>query len=492
MQVAVNRKNIKFLPDASRVIARFFYTDDERAINAIRFVLAMSDTEAKLVLNQVLRDYSLRHRNITKIFEKNFNRISHLFIQLNIDTELLDFTQKILIGTYFTMEYSIDSAAFFNPSIIEHPDQTETGDHEKRVILSFRATGEGHISSIVFRTGILDAHSNLTVEPAGKMLEEAEQIRRHIYDKESFRSKLEEMKSKHKALQPELILDHLNEEFTYNELRQSIETVRKSTHQAYDNQNLLNQITWLASSHYELEFSLDTHISERVIFPVSTNEKNGIEDARFVKFGEDDGQVTYYATYTAYNGSSIMPKMIETKDFYHFNVMPLNGEIAQNKGMALFPRKVNGQYAMLCRLDGFNNYIAYSDQISIWREAKLLQKPRFPWEFIQIGNCGSPIETDEGWLVITHGVGPMREYAIGASLFDLQSPEIEIGRLKNPLLVPNAEEREGYVPNVVYSCGSMIHNEDLILPYAMSDYASTYATVNLRELLNELKNSERN
>jgi beta-1,2-mannobiose phosphorylase / 1,2-beta-oligomannan phosphorylase len=489
MQVAVNRKNIKFLPDASRVIARFFYADDERAINAIRAVLHMSENESQLALNQVLRDYSLRHRNITKVFEKHFNKIAHLFIQLNIDTDLLDFTQKILIGSYFTMEYSIDSAAFFNPSIVEHPDQTETGDGEKRVIISFRATGEGHISSIVFRTGILDVNSNLTIEPVGKMLEEAEQIRRHIYDKESFRGKLEEMKNKHETLRPDLILDKLKNEFTYDELRKGIEEARRVHHLAYDNGDLLNQITWLASSHYQLEFSMDTHISERVIFPVSTNEKNGIEDARFVKFKGDDGQVMYYATYTAYNGISIMPKMIETKDFYHFNILPINGEIAQNKGMALFPRKVNGQYAMLCRLDGFNNYIAYSDQISIWREAKLLQQPRFPWEFIQIGNCGSPIETDDGWLVITHGVGPMREYAIGASLFDLQNPEMEIGRLKNPLLVPNAEEREGYVPNVVYSCGSMIHNDDLILPYAMSDYASTYATVNLRELLNELKNS---
>jgi len=491
MQVAVNRKNIKFMPDASRVIARFFYTDDERAINAIRSVLHMSDNEAHLALSQTLRDYSLRHRNITRIFERHFNKIAHLFLQLNIDTELLAFTQKILIGAYFTMEYAIDSAAFFNPSIIEHPDQTETGDGEKRIIMSFRATGEGHISSIVFRTGILDVNSNLTVEPVGKMLEEAEQIHRHIYDKKSFRSKLEEMKEKNETLQPDLILSRLKKNFTYEELRIAIEEVRKASNLVYDNGNLLNQISWMASSNYELEFSMDTHISERVIFPVSSNERKGIEDARFVKFRDEDGQITYYATYTAYNGTSIMPKLIETKDFYHFNVMPLNGEIAQNKGMALFPRKVNGQYAMLCRLDGFNNYIAYSDQIAIWREAKLLQQPRFPWEFIQIGNCGSPIETDDGWLVITHGVGPMREYAIGASLFDLQNPEIEIGRLKKPLLVPNAQEREGYVPNVVYSCGSMIHNEDLILPYAMSDYSSTYASINLRELLNELKSSEK-
>jgi len=489
MHVVVNRKKIKFLPDASRVIARFFYVNDERAINTIKVVLSMTEYEARLTLSQVLRDYSMRHRNITKIFERHFNTISHLFEKINIDPELLDFFRKILIGSYFTMEYSIDAAAFFNPSIVEHPDQSETGDGETRVILSFRATGEGHISSIVFRTGMLDANSNLTIEPVGKMLEEAEQIRRNIYNKNSFRGKLEEMMEKQEVLQSNLILDRLNDEFTYDELRTAIQKEKKSNHLAYDKRHLLNHIFGLASSQYELEFSMDTNLSERVLFPVSDESKNGIEDARFVKFRNENGQIMYYATFTAYDGVSIMPKMLETNDFYHFKMLYLNGEIAKNKGMALFPRKVNGKYAMLCRLDGFNNYIAYSDQLSVWHEAKILQQPKFPWEFIKIGNCGSPIETDEGWLVITHAVGPMREYSIGASLFDLRNPEIEIGRLKNPLLVPNAEEREGYVPNVVYSCGSMIHKENLILPYAMSDYASTYATIDLRELLNELKNS---
>jgi predicted GH43/DUF377 family glycosyl hydrolase len=372
---------------------------------------------------------------------------------------------------------------------VEHPDQSETGPDEKRVIISFRATGEGHISSIVFRTGVLDKNNNLSVEPVGNMLEEAQHIRKHIYDKASFKSKLDEMKDIHSLIPSGIILDKLNDKFTYGELRDCIRDARNTLHLATDKEILFNQIMWLAKSHYELDFSLDTNISERVIFPVSANEKNGIEDARFVKFTEDNGETIYYATYTAYDGSTILPKMLGTRDFYHFKVLPLHGEIAQNKGMALFPRKVNGKYAMLCRLDGFNNYIAYSDDINIWRKAKLLQQPKFPWEFIQIGNGGSPIETPEGWLVITHGVGPMREYTLGASLFDLENPEKEIGRLTSPLLVPNAEEREGYVPNVVYTCGSMIHNDELIIPYAMSDYASTYATVNLSELLNELKNS---
>lgn len=494
MQVPVNRKKIKFSPDSSRVIARFLYTTDERALGTIKSVLDMSDNEVQLSLNQVLRDYSLRHRNITAIFERHFNKVAHLFAKINIDSVSLTYIQKIFIGSYFTMEYSINSAALFNPSIVEHPYQSELSQGEKRVILSFRATGEGHISSLVFRTGILDNKSNLTLERVGKMLEEAEQIHNYIYNKKTFKDKLEEMRKNHLAHHPELLFDKLKDEFTYDELLACFEQVKEEEDEdqlTFDINNLIEQANWLAASHYQMDFSMNTHLSERVIFPVSANEKNGIEDARFVKFTHDDGKVVYYATYTGYNGNAIITKMIKTEDFYTFNVIPIKGELATNKGMALFPRKINGKYAMLCRMDGFNNYISYSDDIDFWREAKLLQKPRFPWEFTQIGNCGSPLETDEGWLVITHGVGPMREYSIGASLFDLQNPEIEIGRLNYPLLSPNEEEREGYVPNVVYSTGSMIQNDNLIIPYAMADYASTYATVKLKDLLNELINSEK-
>ena len=489
MQILVNRKETLFYPDPSRIIARFLFTGDERASNTIRSVMKMSAEDVSDTLKKTLRDYSMRHRNISKIFENHFRKIAHLISQMDMDPDSMDDSRRLLIGSYFTLEYSIESAAFFNPSIIEHPDQKEIGPDQLRVILSFRATGEGHISSIVFRTGVLDAELNLSLQPTGNMLEEAEHIQRHVYDKKSFAHKLDEMLGAGGIIPPGLILDKLNEEFTYRELCDCIEDTRETLHLASDKEILFNQITWLASSHYELEFSLDTHISERVIFPVSVNEKSGIEDARFVKFSDDKGEIRYYATYTAYDGHTILPKMLETSDFYHFKISPLHGEIAVNKGMALFPRKINGQYAMLCRLDGHNNYIAFSDQLTVWREAKLLQQPKYPWEFIQIGNCGSPIETEAGWLVITHGVGPMREYVLGASLFDIHHPEKEIGRLKTPLLVPTAKEREGYVPNVVYSCGSMVHKGHLIIPYAMSDYASTYATINLEELLKELLNS---
>jgi len=490
MQILVDRNETIFYPDPSRVIARFLFTDNERASNTIRSIMEMSEEDVSVTLKQTLRDYSMRHRNISKIFENHFRKIAHLISQMDIDPDSINDSRRMLIGSYFTLEYSIESAAFFNPSIIEHPDQKEIGPGQLRVILSFRATGEGHISSIVFRTGVLDAELNLTLQPAGKMLEEAEHIRRHVYDKASFKSKLDEMKDFQGIIPSGIILDKLGDKFTYGELRKCIEEDKKTLHLAAYKEVFFNQIMWLASSHYELEFSLDTNISERVIFPISVSEKNGIEDARFVKFRDDNGETMYYATYTAYDGHTILPKMLETSDFYHFKISPLHGEIAVNKGMALFPRKIKGKYVMLCRLDGHNNYIAFSDQLTVWREAKLLQQPKYPWELIQIGNSGSPIETEAGWLVITHGVGPMREYVLGASLFDINHPEKEIGRLKNPLLIPNTKEREGYVPNVVYSCGSMVHNGHLIIPYAMSDYASTYATIHLNDLLTELCNSK--
>ena len=490
MQVTVTRKNGKFLPDPSRVIARFLYTTDERSKSIIRNVLAMSDGEVNLTLSQVLRGYSRRHRNISLIFETHFNKLNNLFEELKIKQSKISESRKALIGSYFTMEYSIESAAFFNPSIVEDPDQSELGPYEKRVIISFRATGEGHISSIVFRSGVIDKNDNLITEPVGKMLAEAERIKRHIYNKNSFIKKLDEMRDFNNKISPVFVLENLGDNFTYGELKKAVEETRKTHSLSPDREVIINQMMWLAKCHYDLEFSIDSAISERVIFPTSDTERNGIEDARFVKFTEDNGEVTYYATYTAYDGTTILPKLLETKNFYHFKALPIHGEIARNKGMALFPKKISGKYAMMCRIDGVNNYIAYSDNINVWRDAKLIQRPKFHWDLVQVGNCGSPVETKEGWLVITHGVGPMREYVLGASLYELDNPEKEIGRLSTPLLAPNAEEREGYVPNVVYSCGSIIHNNSLIIPYGLSDYASSYVSVNLNELLNELKNSK--
>lgn len=528
MQVAVIRKKFYFTPDPSRIIARFLYLSDERSAEIIRKVLAMPEKELNIAMSQLLRGYSRRHRNISRIFEKNFAKLAPVFDKIEINQEDLTDTQKALLGSYFTMEYSIESAAFFNPSIVENPDQTEIRPNEKRVILSFRATGEGHISSIVFRSGVLDRNNDLTLEPVGRMLAEADVIKRHIYNKKDFlenlivhsergnsvtqslldkpvgnpepgntsppviADKLSDSREPFNTISPSFILDKLGDYFTYGELMKNIETARKDPMITEAHIAALNRMMWLASSHYEISFSIDSAISERVIFPISATEQRGIEDARFVKFTDDNGDITYYATYTAFDGITILPKLIKTTDFYNFRILPLNGEIARNKGMALFPRKIKGKYVMLCRIDGVNNYIAYSDSINIWNEARIIQRPKYPWELVQLGNAGSPIETEDGWLVITHAVGSMREYSLGASLYDLDNPEKEIGRLTSPLMVPDEIEREGYVPNVIYSCGSIIHNEDLIIPYAMSDHSSTYATVNLRELLEVLKASGSN
>ena len=522
MPINVTRKKYLFSPDPSRIIARFLYLNDERSADIIRKVLAMPETEVNIAISQLLRRYSRRHRNISRIFEKHFARLAPIFDKIEVNEEDLSPSQKSLIGSYFTMEYSIESAAFFNPSVVEDLDQSGTRSDEKRVIFSFRATGEGHISSIVFRTGILDRNNNLSLEPVGKMLAEADVIKRNFYNKKTFQEKLIEMSKAENTISPVVIekpieisdhanvippviaslptvkkkapkvasyafiLDDLGDSFTYGELMKSLAIAIKNPDITEDQIKILNHMMWLASSHYEINFSIDSAISERVIFPVSATEQKGIEDARFVKFTDDNGDITYYATYTAYDGSSILPKLISTKDFYNFRILPINGQLARDKGMALFPRKIKGKYAMLCRIDSVNNYIAYSDSINIWNDAKLTQRPKYAWDLVQMGNAGSPIETESGWLVITHAVGPMREYTLSASLFDLENPEIEIGRLKEPLMVSNEEEREGYVPNVIYSCGSIIHNGDLIIPYAMSDHSSTYATVNLKELLNIL------
>jgi predicted GH43/DUF377 family glycosyl hydrolase len=484
MPITVNRRPNRFCADPKRVIARFFMHGEEKAAAIIEKVLAMSDENALLMLNQVLRDFSRRHRNITKLFEKHFAAVKDLLPSSKIHSGSISNQKTLLIGSYFTFEYSIESAALFNPSIIEHPDQTHLEKGKKRIILSFRATGEGHISSLVFRSGEIDRDSNFHFQPAGNFLDEAEVVKRHVYDKKEFFKKLDEM-NVHKDIVG-IVMDKLKDKFIYGELQASIEETNKSVKMTYTKQQVIQSITWLANSHYEITFSLDTAISERVIFPVSYSESNGIEDARFVRFVDVDGDVTYYATYTAYNGFTILPKLLETKDFYHFKIVPLNGKGAQNKNLALFPRRIRGKYAMVSRLDGRNHFIMFSDTINLWQKSQQIREPKYPWEFIQIGNCGSPIETEKGWLLITHGVGPMRKYCLGTLLLDLDDPTKIIGELAEPLLIPNDEEREGYVPNVLYSCGSIIHNNTLILPYAMSDSASTIATVPLDELLSQL------
>jgi predicted GH43/DUF377 family glycosyl hydrolase len=282
------------------------------------------------------------------------------------------------------------------------------------------------------------------------------------------------------------IMEPLPDKFEYHQLKDSVNKILDNGLRP-EKKLALEEITWLVDSYYDVEFSVDSDISERVLFPISPSESKGIEDARFVRFTEDDGTEKVYATYTAYDGHTILPKLLSTENFRTFRIMPMHGNGAQNKNFALFPRKINGKYAVLARVDGVNNYVMFSERNTLWNDPIKIQEPKYPWEFTQIGNCGAPLWTEEGWLIITHGVGPMRRYCIGASLFDLEDPTKEIGRLPQPLLSPLEEEREGYVPNVVYSCGSLIHNNTLVLPYAVSDYSSSYALVDLSELMHALK-----
>jgi len=478
----VKRKKTRIERDSSRVIIRVNVPSILRIEKTIKRVLSLSEKEAKYILQGVSLNFFNRHKKFEFKLEENFNKVSEY---LPTNTKVSK-TKKLLIGAYFSMEYSIESAALFNPSIVVHPNQAGLAKNSIRFIMSLRATGEGHISSIVFRSGYIKNNGSFCFDTVSEFVETPVLSNDSFYDKHSFLLKLIEMNSTNET--SDRILNQLPDAFTYQELKVSINVVLLDL-DFQRNEQTISNIIWLANSNYRIKFEESSKISERVIFPVSENESRGIEDARFVKFNNDNGEVNYYATYTAYNGYSILPHLIETADFLSFNISTLNGKAVQNKGMALFPRKIKGKYVMLSRQDGENNHIMFSDNLHFWQESKIIQEPSKSWEFSQLGNCGSPIETSYGWLVLTHGVGPMRQYSIGAILLDLENPEIMIAHLQEPLLAPNEEEREGYVPNVVYSCGSMLHNNLLIIPYAMSDITSGIATVNVKELIDSMAHS---
>lgn len=485
MRLTIERKPVKVSPDTTRVIARFFFSGEERAVELIRKILALDKDEVFSLISPLLQDFSKRHRNITRKLLKHCERVKRYIVKTGADYEKLDENCKLLIGAYFTHEYSIESAAFFNPSMVPDPDQTNLEEGQLRAIISFRAVGEGHVSSVAFRRAIIDRNNDISVIPASNFIDEAEKIHNVVYQKRLFLKKAQEADIPDEFLQA--VTEKLGDRFDYDELKGLVAEAKANTSDTKTIRQY-NLILALSDSYRRITFSKDTDISDRVIFPISDFESKGIEDARFVKFTDDNGKVYYYATYTAYDGVHIMPKLLKTTDFYEFKTSPLNGSGAKNKNLALFPRKINGKYAMLSRIDGWNNYLMYSDNINEWDDPVLIQAPKYPWEFVQLGNCGSPIETEAGWLILTHAVGYMRKYTIAASLLDIDDPSIEIGRLKDPLIVPNPDEREGYVPNVVYSCGGIIHNGELIIPYGLSDYSSGFATVNLEMLLERLKN----
>jgi predicted GH43/DUF377 family glycosyl hydrolase len=415
------RTNITIKPDQKRVLLRpFVISSEERVSKILKRILTFPERDAKKELKIILKDFEKRHREVHQFFLNRFEQIK-IFL---LDDKKISDVRKLLIGAYFTNEYSPEAASLFNPCMVLAPDQSGISKKEKRFILSLRATGEGHISSIVFSSVILDKNNGI-----------------HLEERRKF------------VTNPQKIIDNSSGD----------------------------------NSIYEIEYSTEVPLSEKVIFPHSPSETNGIEDARFVQFQNEGGERTYFATYTAYDGKEIHPQIIETKDFLRFKISALRGAEVKNKGMALFPRKINGQYTIISRQDNENIFLMYSDNLYLWNTKKIIIEPKFPWEFVQLGNCGSPIETNEGWLLLSHGVGAMRKYSIGAFLLAKEDPSKMIGRLNKPLISPDKKEREGYVPNVVYSCGGIINNNELIIPYAMSDCACTFAKVNINKLLSELK-----
>lgn len=479
----LQRTNLVLHPDRTRVLLRPFLLPNEPRARAIcAQVMALPESEVHTLWAQVQAEFGDRHAKTREFLRRRFDLArSYVCMEAKLSEE-----RELLLGAYFSHEYSLEAAALFNPSIVPHPDQSGLAPGALRFVLSLRATGEGHISSITFRTGVLDAGSNISIYPPTRYCLEPEQVPNASFEKTLFERKLREL-----GLAGDFTrhaLQRLGDAFTLAELRVAVS--RASEHLgARDRQTeaVARKTLMLAQSNYEVQFAPDSRLSERVLFPVTPSQSNGIEDARFVRFQNENGAFTYYATYTAYDGKMVLPQFIETPDFRHFKFITLNGPAVQNKGMALFPRKIGGRYAMLSRQDKENIYLMFSDHLHFWHTARILLQPEYPWEFLQLGNCGSPIETEAGWLVLSHGVGAMRKYSIGAFLLDRDDPTQVLGRLREPLITPNENEREGYVPNVVYSCGSLVHGGQLVIPYAMSDYATTFATLPLEAVLEAME-----
>ena len=423
--------------------------------------------------------FAQRHPDLDGALMRNYEAVAGLIE----DADHLSGERRLLIGAYFTHEYSIEAAALSNPSIVAAPDQSGLRAGEQRFIVSLRAIGEGHLSSIEFRSGLIDSGGHITVDEPSRFTTIGER-REPLYQHRAFRVKLQELGVLNEIAG--LVLDPLPPQFTLEQLEAAIVDLDRhgvDRAVAYETTRIIH---WVAASNYTIEFAEESRISERVIFPSGPAESQGMEDARFVRFIHDDGTVLYYAIYTAFDGFQILPQLIETADFRTFRIATLNGEAARNKGMALFPRMIDGRYAALSRQDNESNFLMFSDDVRTWDEPIRIQQPERAWELMQLGNCGSPLETDAGWLVITHGVGPLRRYALGAILLDIEDPRRVIGHLDEPLLVPSEEERDGYVPNVVYSCGSMIHGDELVIPYGFSDLGSGIAAIPLKDILDRL------
>lgn len=456
-----------------RVLARYLNVGNaERIAPVADYIRQMSDTAVAEQLETLYQEFGQRHADLAGIFRKNYERV----IQYVPALENAD--KQALLGAYFTNEYSIEAAALFNPSIVAHPDQEGVPNGAVRFLMSLRAAGEGHISSVTFATGVIDAQGTVVLDERSGHLSSGD-VTTDLVREKSFVTKRLNLSE---ALQ-KLLAETLPASFSLKEAKQIIGAVKELT---LDQQQAIQEALALVFElNYEVAFEEHIPLVSRVLFPQSRAETNGMEDVRFVTFTHENN-TSYLGTYTAYNGREIRPQLIETKDFRHFEIGPFYGSAASDKGMALFPEKIGGRYAMIGRQGGRSLSIMYSDDRYFWNDALPLQAPQRGWEMLQIGNCGSPVKTEAGWLLLTHGVGPMRKYVLSCSLLDLEKPEKVLASLELPLLSPNEEEREGYVPNVLYTCGMMAHAGRLIIPYAMSDNAISFATVGMDDLIDEL------
>jgi predicted GH43/DUF377 family glycosyl hydrolase len=488
--IRIKRTGHRLLPDARRVLAKPYLPGEEvllpgtsRAGLLMDRILAIPERQVSSLLQDVIAAFARRHRNLDELLERHFELIEH---HVHGATQLSR-ERRLLIGAYFTHEYSVEAAALFNPSIVLAPGEPTSAAGARRFVMSLRAVGEGHLSSIEFRSGTIDAGGEIGFDPPGPHLVGGQRTPPSGYDKRQFTAKLRELGAANELAFA--VLDRLPDRFKLVDLEASLMALEEHGPPHAISFETIKIIRVLASSNYVTTFPADSTLAERVIFPAGPNETRGMEDARFVRFTDTDGSVKYCATYTAYDGFEILPQLIETDDFVTFAISTLNGAAAQNKGMALFPRRIGGLYTMLSRKDRENLHLATSSDLGSWSDVTELYRPRQPWELLQIGNCGSPLETEAGWLVLTHGVGPMRSYAIGALLLDLEQPSRVIGHLPEPLLVPDATEREGYVPNVVYTCGALIHGDEIVLPYGLSDSAIGVAMISLPDVLAQLRAS---
>jgi predicted GH43/DUF377 family glycosyl hydrolase len=487
--LAARREAQRLTPDRSRVITRMFVPgqegfdhQDSRTAAVVARLLALDDDEIDATLEQVVASFRGRHRDLLGTFNEHAAAVAD---RLKPGYELSE-ARQLLLGATFTSEYAIEGAALCNPSMVAHPDQSDVPAGSLRFIMSVRAIGEGHRSSIGFRTGIIDGTGNATVDPPPRFVE-AGRGRAVALDAATFWSELHRLDSH--GENADYVFDGLGERFSLEELDERLRDLQANLTTRRRAARTIDVIRSIAERTYGVEFPADTALPERVLWPSMNAESLGMEDARFTRFMHDDGRVVHYATYTAYDGADITQQLLETTDFCTFTSSPIVGDGAANKGMALFPRRVAGRFAALSRWDRESNSVAFSDNLRQWPTAAATQLPTRAWELVQLGNCGSPIETDAGWLVLTHGVGPMRTYSIGALLLDLDDPTIVLSRLTQPLLTPDTDEQDGYVPNVVYSCGALVHADTLVVPYGIGDAAIGIATVAMPELLAEFDRS---